>query len=42
MRGLLIALLAIDFPGHDVNRRAGRERAPLLTKTMAKTTTKTV
>jgi hypothetical protein len=39
MRGLLMALFAFDFPGHS----AGRERAPnRSTKTMAKTTTKTV
>jgi hypothetical protein len=42
MRGLLMALFAFDFPGHDVNR-AGRERASVrFTKTTAKTTTKTV
>ena len=39
MRGLLMALFAFDFPGHG----AGRERASIRsTKTMAKTTTKTV
>ncbi|SFK25538.1 hypothetical protein SAMN04488498_104120 [Mesorhizobium albiziae] len=39
MRGLLMALFAFDFPGHV----AGRRRAPIrFTKTMAKTTTKTV
>lgn len=41
MRGLLMALFAIDFPGHNA---AGRDRARLRsTKTPAnKTTTKTV
>ncbi|MBB6356654.1 hypothetical protein ACFFTN_10875 [Aminobacter aganoensis] len=40
MRGLLMALFAFDFPGHDANHRAGRAAASLLsTKTMAKTTT---
>lgn len=40
MRGLLMALFAVDFPGH----AAGRDRARLrTTKTPAnKTTTKTV
>lgn len=39
MRGLLMALFAVDFPGH----AAGRRRASLRsTKTMAKTTAKTV
>ncbi|CAN7593324.1 hypothetical protein [Aminobacter aminovorans] len=39
MRGLLMALFAFDFPGHDRNR-AGRGAVSLLsTKTMAKTTT---
>jgi hypothetical protein len=39
MRGLLMALFAIDFPGHD----AGRRRVSLRSsKTTAKTTTKTV
>jgi hypothetical protein len=43
MRGLLMALFAFDFPGHDSNRRAGRERASFRsTKTTAKATTKTV
>ncbi len=42
MRGLLMALFAFDFPGHDSNR-AGRERASFRsTKTTAKATTKTV
>jgi hypothetical protein len=42
MRGLLMALFAFDFPGHDSDR-AGRERAsPRSTKTTAKATTKTV
>jgi hypothetical protein len=41
MRGLLMALLAFDFPGH--NHAAGRVGAsPRSSKTMAKTTTKTV
>lgn len=39
MRGLLMALYAFDFPGHD----AGRDRARMFeTKTTAKKTTKTV
>lgn len=38
MRGLLMAFLAFQAPG----QRAGRERAPMPTKTTAKTTTKTV
>jgi hypothetical protein len=38
MRGLLMAFLAFQTPG----QRAGRGRAPMLTKTKAKTTTKTV
>jgi hypothetical protein len=42
MRGLLMALFAFDFPGHDCDR-AGRERASFRsTKTTAKATTKTV
>ncbi len=42
MRGLLMALFAIDFPGHGVSQ-GGRLRAQLrTTKTAAKTTTKTV
>jgi hypothetical protein len=42
MRGLLMALFAFDFPGHDSDR-AGRERASFRsTKTTAKATTKTV
>jgi hypothetical protein len=41
MRGLLMALFAFDFPGHDANR--ARERASVRsTKTTAKATTKTV
>lgn len=41
MRGLLMALLAFDFPGH--NHGAGRVGASYRSsKTMAKTTTKTV
>ncbi|WP_281004926.1 hypothetical protein [Mesorhizobium kowhaii] len=43
MRGLLMAVLAFDFPGHNANHWAGRVGAsPRSTKTMAKTTTKTV
>ena len=43
MRGLLMALFAFDFPGHDANHWAGRVGASLRsTKTTAKTTTKTV
>jgi hypothetical protein len=39
MRGLLMALFALDFPGYG----AGRERAFVrFTKTTAKTPTKTV
>ena len=39
MRGLLMALVAFDFPGHG----AGRERAFIRsTKTTAKTSTKSV
>jgi hypothetical protein len=42
MRGLLMALFAVDFPGHGASQ-GGRERAQLrTTKTAAKTTTKTV
>jgi hypothetical protein len=43
MRGLLMALFAFDFPGHDANHRAGRVCASVrFTKTTAKTTAKTV
>ena len=45
MRGLLMALFAFDFPGHNVDHWAGADRArenSRITKTMAKTTTKTV
>ena len=43
MRGLVMALLALDFPGHDgklrANHLAGRTIAsPRITKTTAKTT----
>jgi hypothetical protein len=38
MRGLLLAFLAFQAPGHE----AGRERLRMLVKTTAKTTTKTV
>jgi hypothetical protein len=42
MRGLLMALFAFDFPGHDANR-AGSDRAPIRSaRTTAKATTKTV
>jgi hypothetical protein len=50
MRGLLMALFALDFPGHDgrlrANHWAGRLGAPILphadsVTTTAKTTTKT-
>lgn len=40
MRGLLMALFAFDFPGHDANHRAGRGAASLLSAKT--TTTKTV
>ena len=39
MRGLLMALFAFDFPGHGAGREGTSIRS---TKTMAKTTTKTV
>jgi hypothetical protein len=48
MRGLLMAFLAFDFPGHNANHWAGRVGAsPRSSKTMflaktGKTTTKTV
>lgn len=43
MRGLLMALFAFDFPGHNANHWAGRTAASFrFTKTMAKTTAKTV
>jgi hypothetical protein len=43
MRGLLMALLALDTPSHNANHWAGRVGAsPRSSKTMAKTTTKTV
>jgi hypothetical protein len=49
MRGLLMALLAFDFPGRDANHRAGRvgasprsSKTKLLAKVTGKTTTKTV
>jgi hypothetical protein len=43
MRGLLMALLAFDAPSHNVMHWAGRVGAsPRSSKTMAKTTTKTV
>ncbi|MGX5848401.1 hypothetical protein ACWGTO_15125 [Mesorhizobium sp. PL10] len=40
MRGLLMAFLAFDFPGHDLAGRVGA--SPRSSKNMAKTTTKTV
>jgi hypothetical protein len=51
MRGLVMALFALDFPGHDgslrANHWAGRIGVPFLssmtkTKTITKTTAKTV
>ncbi|MET3597858.1 MULTISPECIES: hypothetical protein [Mesorhizobium] len=43
MRGLLMALLAFDAPSRDADHRAGRFGASVRSsKTMAKTTTKTV
>ena len=51
MRGLAMALLALDFPGHDGNHRAGRIGVPFLSgvdsstttaKTITKKTAKTV
>lgn len=43
MRGLLMALFAFDFPGHGTDFHGRNERAQSgFTKTMAKTTTKTV
>ncbi|TPK93268.1 hypothetical protein FJ567_26610 [Mesorhizobium sp. B2-4-16] len=43
MRGLLMALLAFDSPSHNVTHWAGRFGASVRSsKTMAKTTTKTV
>jgi len=43
MRGLLMALLAFDAPSLNANHWAGRLGAsPRSSKTMAKTTTKTV
>lgn len=44
MRALLMAMFSFDFPGHDVNRWAGHERARSVSiKTPAtKTTAKTV
>jgi hypothetical protein len=49
MRGLMMALLAFDFPGHDANHWAGRvaasprsSKTKLLAKVTGKTTTKTV
>jgi surfactin synthase thioesterase subunit len=39
MRGPLTALFAFDFPGHGARRERAFARS---TKTMAKTTTKTV
>ncbi|MER8375980.1 hypothetical protein [Mesorhizobium sp. M1406] len=46
MRGLLMAVLAFDFPGHDAHHWAGRvgasPRFSSKTAFLAKTTTKTV
>jgi len=43
MRGLLMALLAFDAPSLNANHWAGRSDASVRSsKTMAKTTTKTV
>ena len=46
MRGLVMALLALDVPGHDGNHRAGRIGVPFpsgvdSSTTTAKTITKT-
>lgn len=42
MRGLLMALFSFDFPGHNVDHWAGRDRSSLRsTKTTAKKTTVT-
>ncbi|WP_165779763.1 hypothetical protein [Mesorhizobium sanjuanii] len=49
MRGLLMAFLAVDFPGHNANHWAGRvaasyrsSKTAFLVKKTGKTTTKTV
>ena len=43
MRGLMMALFAFDFPGHNASHWAGRVGASArFTKTTAKTTAKTV
>jgi hypothetical protein len=49
MRGLLMALLALDASSHDVQHRAGHvgasvrsSKTPFLAKETGKTTTKTV
>lgn len=49
MRGLLMALLAFDYPGRNANHWAGRvgasprfSKTPFLVKETGKTTTKTV
>jgi hypothetical protein len=43
MRGLLMALFAIDFPGHNAHHWAGRvDASSRSSKTTAKTTVKTV
>ena len=39
MRGLAMALLALDFPGHDGNHRAGRVGVPSLSSLDSSTTT---
>lgn len=42
MRGLLMALFALDFPGHGIKLAGGRARTSLAsTKTTAKKTTAT-
>ena len=38
MRGLTMALLALDFPGHGGNRRAGRFGVPFLSNAVSGTT----
>jgi hypothetical protein len=41
MRGLLMALISVDFPGLGADASAGRFRAFRSTKTLAKKTTAT-
>lgn len=38
MRGLTMALLALDFPGQDANHRAGRIGVPFLSNAVSGTT----